>query len=185
MNKNDLRKFYTQLRNGINPSVKISADRNIFSYFVNSGFFTEHILFLCYVSVNSEVDTRELISYLLKNTKRVAVPFCINDNMLFCEISSLDDLEPGRFNIPTPKICEENIITNFADALCVVPALSYDVNGNRLGYGGGYYDRFLKKYNVKTLGLAYSDCICQSIPTENSDVKIKTVLTENGFNYYK
>ncbi len=184
MDKNDLRKFYTQLRNGINSSDKIKADNSIFSFFINSRF-SNRSLFLCYVSYKSEVDTHNIIRFLLDIKKRVAVPVCKGGSMHFCEIYSFDELKPEAFGILAPELNENNTVTDFSDALCLVPALSFDCSGNRLGYGGGYYDRFLKEYNIQTLGLAYSKCLCEKIPAESFDVKINAVLTENGFRNLK
>lgn len=179
--KNGLRKFYTQLRNGINSSDKISVDESIFTFFINSRYCVDFDLYLCYVSFRSEVDTHNIIQYLLDNNKRVAVPVCKNGAMNFFEIRSLESLQPGLFGILTPEQAEADLITDFTNALCLVPALAYDYFGNRLGYGGGYYDRFLKEHNPQTLGFAYRKCFCDRIPAESFDIKIKTVLTENGF----
>ncbi len=185
MDKNDLRKFYTQFRNGINRSDKISADRSIFTYFINSRYFSDFGMFLCYVSFRSEADTHEIIRFLLNNKKRVAVPVCEDKQMRFFEIRSLSDLQPGRFGILIPKPDDADIVTDFSNALCLVPALAFDYNGNRLGYGGGYYDRFLSENKIQTLGFAYGNCLCRHIPSEDFDVKISTVLTENGFRKFK
>ncbi|MBQ8015317.1 MAG: hypothetical protein IJ264_03920, partial [Clostridia bacterium] len=95
--KNGLRKFYTQLRNGINPSDKISVDESIFTFFINSRYCVDFDLYLCYVSFRSEVDTHNIIQYLLDNKKRVAVPVCKNGAMNFFEIRSLESLQPGLF----------------------------------------------------------------------------------------
>ncbi len=100
--------------------------------------------------------------------------------MLFYKINSVDDLETGAYGIPTVNPESSNLIIPDSKTLCVVPALAFDKNGTRLGYGGGYYDRYLKKANVTTVGLSYQKCIAEVIPAEEHDIRITKIITENG-----
>lgn len=183
MNKKDLRIQYKIIRKSV--ADKSDADRRIAGYFINSPFFHNFDIYLCYVSVGSEVDTAVIIDKLLSAGKRVAVPNCQNGTMDFFEILSADELIIGAYGIPTADTAKANKITDFSRALCLVPALSFDKSGFRLGYGGGYYDRFLYAKNIKTLGLCYEDCISECLPAEEHDIKIKSVLTEKGFRFLK
>ncbi len=179
--KKKLRKLYSSIRYGIDKESKSEFDRRILSIFINSYFVGNHDLFLIYVSVGNEVDTYGIIEYLLKNNKSVAIPFCDGNKMFFCRINSLNELIPGRFGIPTvrnPIFINEKDLT---DSLCIMPALSVDLNGNRLGYGGGFYDRFLAENKVETLVLCYERCLSSGIPADSFDVPVKNILTENNF----
>lgn len=179
--KKSLRKLYSSVRNGIDKQTKYELDRRIFSLFVNSDFIDKYNLFLIYVSFKNEIDTYGIIEYLLNNNKTVAIPFCEGNRMYFCKIDSLKELITGRFGIPTvsnPNYLNEK---DLADSLCIMPALSVDLNGNRLGYGGGFYDRFLADNNVETIVLCYERCLSDRISADEFDVPIKNILTENKF----
>lgn len=176
--KKELRKIYKSIRSGIMPQDKADFDRRIFESFVNSCYYHSFDMFLCYVSIGSEVDTSKIIKHLLFSGKKVSVPFCHDGVMDFYEINSFDDLFSGMFGIPTVNCSKHKKITDFSKALCIVPALSYDTDGNRLGYGGGYYDRFLADKKIPTLGLCYEGCICQRLPSEKLDIKVGAILTE-------
>ncbi len=178
MNKNELRDFYKKIRNNISECEKIQFDKMIFTSFINSFFIKKYDNFLIYVSVNNEVETANLIQFLLDNNKKVSVPNCQNRNMCFYSINSLDELTVGAFGIPSADISVCKKCENFDNTLCIVPAVSFDNNGNRLGYGGGYYDRFLSENKLPTIGLCYERCICELIPNESFDIKIDYVLTE-------
>lgn len=179
--KKALRQHCKAVRNSIRCCEKAEMDERIFSLFTASDFFNNFSTFLIYVSFGSEADTRCIIDFALKSGKRVAVPYCRGENMLFYQINSLNDLIRGAFYIPTVDISKAVEITDFSDSLCIVPALAFDLSGNRLGYGGGYYDRFLSQNRVPTLGLCYEKCIISQIPAESFDIKINCILTENQF----
>lgn len=178
MNKKELRKDFLNIRDEISREEKISFDELIYNYFIKSDFFKNYDSFLVYVSIRSEVETVKIIDYLLRNGKSVSVPYCKNQTMYFYSINSLDDLIVGAFGIPSVDISISDKTKNFNNTLCIVPAISFDNNGNRLGYGGGYYDRFLSEYKLPTLGLCYEKCISDFIPSESFDIKINYVLTE-------
>ena len=177
--KNALRRLYKSIRQGINVCEKTDFDNIIFTKLINTQLYRNASIILVYVSYNSEVDTEKLIEYSLEIQKTVAVPYCNGDKMDFYIIKSSDELIPGKYGIPTVDINNRIPLDNFNNALCIVPALSYDLLGNRLGYGGGYYDRFLASNNIKSIGLCYSRCIHSHLPAENFDIKVDIVLTEN------
>ena len=177
--KKALRRYYASVRSSISATEKSIAEDKMFESFINSQFFNDFSTFLVYVSYGSEIDTRRIIRHALQNNKRVAVPHCVGSVMTFYEIKSLDDLVCGAFGILTADTEHSTQITDFSGCLCIVPALAYDRNGNRLGYGGGFYDRFLATNKVPTLGLCFEKCIAKQLPAESFDIKIDSILTEN------
>lgn len=179
--KSELRKLYKSIRNRISPSEKNTFDNRIFTLFINSELYKKAEKLLFYISFGSEVDTVSLIDYALKDGKNVAVPYCNGNKMEFYAIDSLDCLTEGRFGIPTVVPCEERLVRDFAGYICVVPALSFDKSGNRLGYGGGFYDRFMSSQNIPAVGLAYERCIHSELPAEEHDMNVDYILTENRF----
>lgn len=129
----------------------------------------------CYVSAGSEVDTHDLIKEILP-LKRVVVPYCTDKcgNMIAVEIKSFDELKEGFFGIPEPvnpkEFPKEKI--DFA----IVPAIAFDKDGFRLGYGKGYYDRFLSDINPFKLGICKEELLAESLPHDEYDVKMDSVL---------
>ena len=99
--------------------------------------------------------------------------------MFFYEIGSLSDLQSGRFGIPTVDLSKSKRIDNFKNSICVVPALCFDKYGFRIGYGGGYYDRFLSSNNIKYVALCREKQLTESLPAEEFDIRIRKTVVEN------
>lgn len=136
---------------------------------------------LSYVSVpGSEVDTRALLQYALDSDIPVAVPKCTDrpGEMIFCTITSLSGLVTSRYGIDEPdeSICPRADISS--GGICIVPALAFDRRGFRLGYGGGYYDRFLPGFTGMKIGLCYECCLEEILPSDGFDIKADAVITE-------
>ena len=173
MKKELLRKKYKEKRDNIKN--KVTKDNLIYQKVINNKDILSSKTLLIYISINSEIDTIKIINYFL-NTKNIAVPKIIDNNMYFCYITNLNDLTPGKYNIPEPT--NNNIVTDFDNAICIVPGICYDKENYRIGYGKGYYDRFLSKNKIKTIGLCYKECIVKKIDNDKYDYKIDEVITE-------
>jgi len=137
---------------------------------------------MVYVSKPPEVNTETLISALIAKGGRVIVPI-IERETVSLRLSYLDDpsvLVDSTFHVPEP-IGSEIPARPEEIAVAIIPVLGFDRHGNRLGYGAGYYDRFLEKNpNITRIGLAFA---CQEIPVipcDANDVKIDIIVTENG-----
>lgn len=178
MNKAETRRLYRNIRNTVSHAEKEESDKRIFTSLINSNIYKSSDLLLVYVSFGSEVETRNIIEHALNVGKRVAVPLCVDKEMSFYEIHSLSELIIGKFGIPTVEAGNNSEVSNFSKALCIVPALCFDVYGARIGYGGGYYDRFLSANKVVSVGLSYERCLCGKIPHEKHDIKVDYILTE-------
>lgn len=173
MKKEFLRKKYKEKRDNIKN--KVTKDNLIYQKVINNKDILSSKTLLIYISINSEVDTIKIINYFL-NTKNIAVPKVIDNNMYFCYVTNLNDLTPGKYNIPEPT--NENIVTDFDNAICIVPGICYDKKNYRVGYGKGYYDRFLSKNKIKTIGLCYKECMIEKIDNDKYDYKIDEVITD-------
>jgi 5-formyltetrahydrofolate cyclo-ligase len=131
---------------------------------------------LTYISTESEIDTRELISRCFALEKTVAVPRITAGEIVFYEIKSLNETGKSKFGILEPvKSTKKAQINN--STFCVVPALACNGNGFRLGYGGGFYDRFLSSFSGFSAALCYSYNIIE-IPVEAYDRAVDIVITE-------
>lgn len=132
-----------------------------------------------YFPMNNEIDTRQIIRLCRAKGIKVILPrtdFKTNTLTNYV-IYDWDDLEPTRFNMLEPKInCEA---FNGSPDLIVVPGVAFDFNKNRLGYGGGYYDRFLSSAKSLKIAVAYDEQIVESLPTEIHDIKMDLIITPN------
>ena len=172
MNKQILRNKYLKIRKNINN--KKELDEKIFNQIINLKEYKKSNLVLTYVSLKDEVDTFKLIEYSLKIGKQVAVPKCEQDIIKFYYITSLNDLKKGKFNILEP--ITNNLVTDFKNSICIVPGVAFDKQNNRIGYGKGFYDRFLQNYDGTKVGLAYKECICEKIDNESTDIKMDKII---------
>lgn len=145
--------------------------------------YAEAATVLTYVSVSSEVSTRMFIEGALRDGKTIAVPRCLPGHRLeFVAISSLEQLVAAPFNLLEPaKDLPALTESQMNNAICIVPALLVDTKGYRLGYGAGFYDRFLSTYSGKKICLAYQQNLSRKmLPHTEFDVPVDMVITESG-----
>jgi len=178
--KKQMRSSCKEARRSMDKTLKQNYDKKIQNKLLNLFLVREADVVLTYVSTSIEVKTLDFISALLEQGKKVAVPKCLNDkgDMDFFLINSLDDLEDGFFGVrePNPEIAEKVLTTE--KTVCVVPAFLFDEKGYRLGYGKGYYDRFLSKFSGKTVGICYEENIRDSLMHGKYDRPVTLIVTE-------
>lgn len=174
--KKELRKDFLVRRN--NFLNKTDADELIFSSLIDA--VKEYKNIFTYISYGSEVDTVNFIEYLFDSGKNVYVPKCNVDKceMAPVRITSFDNLQKNQYGILEPV--NNDICDNKIDAI-IFPGLVFDINGNRIGYGKGYYDRFFASLNYcpSKIAVCYDFQILDSIPSDNNDVKMDRIITEN------
>lgn len=187
--KMDLRLKYRSIREKMPPHIKEKKDASILSRLMCTREWKRSELILTYVSTPIEVDTHKLIETCWEEGKRVAVPRCIDDTrkMHFYEITSWSDLEKHTFGVlePIPSVCQK--VSRFQKTSCIVPGLAFDKDGYRLGYGKGYYDRFLSTYCVNTpkIGLCYNECIRSHLHHGRYDVACTIVINDRYTRYIR
>ncbi|MCH5298608.1 MAG: 5-formyltetrahydrofolate cyclo-ligase [Ruminococcus sp.] len=178
--KNEIRSKYKKLRDNLPSDKKAEADNAIAERLLSLPEYESAEVVLAFVSKDIEVDTRRIISKSLKNGKKVAVPRCnVEETTIdYYFITSYDDLESGYYGLlePNPEKCEK--LHSFEGALCVVPGLVFDREGYRIGFGKGYYDRFIIDFSGVTVGVCYSRCIEDKLPRGFYDRPIDIVITE-------
>ncbi len=178
--KTELRKTFGLSRAKLDREKKLDYDAEIQSRVLALREYIDTDIVFTYVSLDTEASTIGLIYAAWANGKRVAVPRCEpkTTQMEFYIINSFDDLETGQYNIPEPiaERCEK--VTDFSHGLCVVPGLSFDAEGYRLGYGRGYYDRFLKQFRGTSVGLCYSSYVKFKLPRSEYDMPVDIISTE-------
>ena len=145
---------------------KTAADKDIFEQL--KPFADKAGAVFTYASTDIEVDTRRLIAYCLERKIPVALPVSGDTELSFYYITDVSELKMGRFGIDEPP-CDKYAVAD-KDTLCVVPALCADGEGLRLGYGRGYYDRFLSGFSGCSVILCYST-FKRYVPVEPHDIK--------------
>ncbi len=179
--KNRLRAECKQKRTALSDFEKVQMDARLAERFFASRQYRENDMLFCYVSTEIEVDTREILRRAIADGKTVAAPRCVDGTreMDFYILQDMSALESGFFGVlePNPALCRK--VTDFSEGLCIIPALAFDKSGYRLGYGKGYYDRFLAKFSGETLGLVYDCCFYDSLPHGKFDRAAQWILTES------
>ena len=135
-----------------------------------------------YYPTNSEVNVLNFFNLKNKNNIKTSLPIVIaNNNLKFVEWNLYDPLKVNKYGMLEPSLKKKSIVPN----IMLVPLLAYDLENNRIGYGKGYYDKFLNKYlkikkNMLTIGIAFSFQKYNKLPASNLDVKLNYILTEKG-----
>ena len=181
--KQRLREERLAARETLSEKERVRLDDCITQKLLASPEYAEATTVLTYVSVSSEVSTRMIIERALCDGKTVAVPRCLPGHRLeFVAITSLDQLVPAPFNLlEPPKDLSALTESHMNNAICIAPALLVDTKGYRLGYGAGFYDRFLSTYSGKKICLAYQHNLSKTmLPHTEFDVPVDMVITESG-----
>ncbi len=183
LEKQRLREERLAARETLSEQERCVLDESITQKLLATPEYAEATTVLTYVSVSSEVSTRMIIERALCDGKTVAVPRCLPGHRLeFVVITSLDQLVPAPFNLLEPSkdlsaLAEEQMNAT----ICIAPALLVDTKGYRLGYGAGFYDRFLSTYSGKKICLAYQHNLSKTmLPHTEFDVPVDMVITESG-----
>ena len=174
MDKNDIRRE-SKLNREKNRNKKEKADCKIYNSLINRRDYANADSIFIYLDFNDEVETRKIIMNALAEGKKVYIPRVEGKNMVSVPIKSLSNLKESKFKILEPigeaeEIDEETVV--------IVPGVAFSEKGERIGYGGGYYDRFLENKNNVMIALAYECQIYKSLPVEEHDIKIPIIITE-------
>lgn len=199
--KKQLRKQMLSVRDAMLPEERAKKSNCIAKRFLRSELYQNCDRIFCYVSFRSEVDTKELIMHMISDGKKVAVPRVDGKNMHFYEITGLLDCREGQFGILEPiegleeavpdcifnsknsdnKSSDTGSIIATNRDLMIVPGSAFTLQRDRIGYGGGYYDRFLENYPLKTIGFFFDCQKADVIPCNQYDKKLSYILTETVF----
>lgn len=184
MDKKELRKHMLQKRNRLEENYRKQASAAITEAFLCSSAYQNSKTIFIYISYSSEVDTKEIITRAISDGKTVLVP--LTDQVE----KRMDAIQITDFNTQLCQSCCGILEPSFASTkpfppeeidLIIVPAVAFDRKGYRVGYGGGYYDRYLSQArSAATIGLAYEESVIDEIPLEKHDQKVNCILTESG-----
>lgn len=176
--KQKIRRQMMERRNGMVTEEVERLSRQVQEHVVGSKEFALARTVGAYYAVGSEVRTSFLVDAARNRSKKVALPRIEGERIVFYEFAD-GDLVEGKFGIrePRPSASVDNI------DLVLVPGIAFDYNGCRIGYGKGYYDRFLSMQRCFSMGLAYSFQVVDELPRGRFDRKLSSLATESGIMY--
>lgn len=179
--KKSARKYFLDKRLSLSAESIARSSRALCEKISASEDFQKADVVLIYYPSRNEPDLTPLVEIAVRTGKKIAFPISVpaDCTLLFREISSIAELKVGSYSIPepsvtapTPKITEKS--------LCIVPALAFDKKGFRIGYGKGYYDRFLSQFKGISLGAVFDCLTCEKLPIDTTDVPVNIIITETG-----
>ena len=183
MNKEEkkvLRNKILEIRDSLNNNEKELIDNKIFNELINTDLYKRSINIFIYISFSNEINTRNIIEKAFKDKKNVFIPKVYKDDKLMkaIKLNSIDELKKNSMGILEP-IDDSNYIEKENIDLIVVPGVVFDKEFYRIGYGGGYYDRYLKDIKSKKnkIALAYDLQIVDKIESEVHDIKVDYIIT--------
>lgn len=190
IDKSALRREYRRLRDGLPQAERTAAETAIYESLFSLPAWREASVVCGYASVRGELNTTPILRRAVAEGKTVALPVTVTDasegRMIFRALpdGNFDNLTTARFGIPEPdETCPALSLSELSGALILVPALAFDREGYRLGYGGGYYDRFLRELSdasipASAVGLSFSACVVPVLPRNSYDIPVHIILDE-------
>lgn len=180
--KKTIRKDILRKRDSIQPEIRQIKDRLIMDKVISLPDFLKAKTILYFASFRSEVNTLPQIEEAFRSGKRIVLPKVDNANkrLKLYEILNTDEIELGFWGIPEPEaIPERERDINEVD-LVIMPGVAFDMQGTRLGYGAGYYDKLLSglKRNIPLIAIAYEEQTVDSLPSEDHDIRIDMIVTD-------
>lgn len=175
MDKKELRRTIRERKRAMTKEEIVSRSEKLGVLFSQSEAYKAAKTIYGYLPYNQEVRTIPMLEQALKDGKRVAVPKVYGDEMKFLYLDDLSQVEKGYAGIPEP--IADGPVADDDTALVLMPGLAFDPAGHRIGYGGGFYDKFLAaEPNHPTLALCYEFQMLPELHTEEHDIPVDTVL---------
>ncbi len=176
--KKDIRKRVLEIRNGLRIDELKNKSHIICKKLMSHPFFLEADVVGCYLDYRNEVQTREIIEQAWRMQKKVAVPRVEDDEMSFYYLSSFSDLREGYRGIMEPN---EHTIADMHNALVIMPGVAFDKRRNRIGYGKGFYDKFMSRHSgAKSIAIAFECQIVDEIERGLFDYCPDILMTEEN-----
>jgi 5-formyltetrahydrofolate cyclo-ligase len=187
--KNKIRRDLLKQRDAITPEQKILKESAIEERLFCLDAFKQATSILLYVSFRSEVDTRRYLDDVIKLNKKLVLPAVDSKHrkLNLYEVRDISELEPGYMGILEPRAIDGMSVTLKDIDLVIIPGTGFDRNGNRLGYGGGYYDKLLSyeskqlsgvDKHITTIALAFEEQVGDDIPAEPHDINVDMIVTD-------
>ena len=175
MDKKALRREIRARKAAMTPEQIASCSQALTAMALASPLYREARAIYGYLSYNQEVRTEAILEQAMADGKKVAVPKVYGDEMKFIYLEDLTQVEKGYSGIPEP--IADHPVAEDESALVLMPGLAFDPQGHRIGYGGGFYDKFLSREpNHPTVALCYEFQVVEKLETEKFDIPVDTVI---------
>jgi 5-formyltetrahydrofolate cyclo-ligase len=175
MDKKELRAMIRAQKRAMTEQEIESKSKRLTELFLATDAYRQAKTIYGYLPYNQEVRTEALLEQALRDGKRVAVPKCYGDEMRFIYLDDLSKVEKGYCGIPEPV--DDEPVGDDPTALVLMPGLAFDEEGHRIGYGGGFYDKFLmQEPEHPTLALCYDFQMLPELHTEEFDIPVDRVI---------
>ena len=175
MDKKELRRQIRELKRAMTNEQIDAASARLGELFLSCPQYKQAKTIYGYLPYNQEVRTVPMLEQAMKDGKRVAVPKCYGDEMRFIYMDDLSKVEKGYANIPEP--IADDPVADDKTALVLMPGMAFTKDGKRMGYGGGFYDKFLaSEPDHPTVALCYDFQMVEDLPTEDYDIPVDCVL---------
>jgi len=181
--KREIRRRVLKIRNALPPETIAGKSAAIVRRLIELPQIREAATLMVFLSFGSEVLTDDLIRWGWEEGKTIVVPLCRPEmrELIPCRIDSFDELATGHYGIREPRADRLRVVPPGEIDAVLVPAVAFDRRGYRVGYGGGYYDRFLPKVpHAAKIGAAFACQIVPEVPTDHYDLAVERVVTEEG-----
>ena len=181
--KKKLREELLQLRLDIPDEERKKAEGAVVSRILSLASFRFAETVLLYFPIKGEIDVLPIADAALKANKKIAFPLCNveSSTTTYHIVSSLDELKPGNYGIPEPSSdLPIYIPSKDKNDLIIIPAVCFDRSGYRIGYGKGYYDRYLNVFGGTAVGVTFEKLIRPSVPRGHFDKHVDILITEKG-----
>ena len=179
--KNALRAEFRRRRAELDRDTRERLDGEICRQIISLACFRYADTLLTYCPIKGEIDLTPVAKEALRRGKRLAYPVSMPVGVMVFRY--VDDpallRKKGKYSIPEPED-DAPLFEGGGNTLCIVPAFAFDGDGYRLGYGGGYYDRFLKSFEGTSLGAVYEACLVDALPRGYYDMSVDVIVTEGG-----
>ena len=178
--KSEARRMVREIEKNLSDVYLLDSSRRITDKLLSLPEYMQAKSIFCYVGVGKEIDTKSILASVLANGKTLAVPRCLEKGIMEAYmISDFNDLEISPWGLLEPKTSCIQMSPDDID-LCIIPCLSCDKNGNRLGKGGGYYDRYLLRCQAPRICLCREKMLLDRVPTDKWDLPVGQVITEGN-----
>ena len=179
ISKSEARAYFSALRSSIPEITRKEKSKVICSTVLSLPLFSKCDTLFLYAPIKSEVDVYPLFKEATSQGIKVAFPISIKESSTldFRFVSNENELVLGAYSIREPRadLPKASFTEN---SICIVPALSFDKSGGRLGYGKGFYDRFLSQFDGTSIGVTFSELKCDALPTDEFDIPVNIIITD-------
>ena len=177
MSKRDIRLEVLEKRARMSPEERASKSRAIGDRLMKTGLWADAKTVFLYMSLPGEVETDRLIAEAWSQGKQVAVPKVTEEGLVFSKLDSFEELSEGSFHVREPREIRE---ISDGRALVIMPGVAFDIKCNRIGYGKGFYDRYLFEHRGHpAVALSFDFAVYSKIPSSPHDIKPGLIITES------